>query len=56
MKKKIALIVFAILLGISLFALIKYIIFSKNYATSNAVFVKTDSLTSLSMMVGFQNF
>ncbi|GAX86878.1 membrane fusion protein, multidrug efflux system [Lebetimonas natsushimae] len=51
MKKKIALIVFAVLIGISLFVLVKYIIFSKNYATSNAVFVKTDSLTNLSFKI-----
>lgn len=51
MKKKIALIVFGILVLASVFALIKYINFSKNYATSNAVFVKTDSLTNLSFKI-----
>ncbi|WP_236619514.1 biotin/lipoyl-binding protein [Lebetimonas sp. JH369] len=51
MKKRIALIVFGVLLVISVFLLIKYIIFSHNYATSNAVFVKTDSLTNLSFKI-----
>jgi membrane fusion protein (multidrug efflux system) len=51
MKKKIALIVFVTLLVVSIFAVVRYIIFSKNYATSNAVFVKTDSLTNLSFKI-----
>jgi membrane fusion protein (multidrug efflux system) len=35
----------------SIFALIDYIIFNKNYSSSNAVFVKSDSLTFLSFKI-----
>ncbi|MEO1923726.1 MAG: biotin/lipoyl-binding protein, partial [Nautiliaceae bacterium] len=48
MKKRIAFVLLIILLVISVFALYKYIVFTKDYATSNAVFVKSDSLTYLS--------
>ena len=48
MKKKIALFIFIILLIAGVYGLYKYIVFNKNYAESNAVFVKSDSLTFLS--------
>ena len=48
MKKKIAFVLLIILLIGSVFGLYKYIVFTRNYATSNAVFVKSDSLTFLS--------
>ena len=48
MKKKIAFILLIILIVASVFALYKYIVFTKNYSSSNAVFVKSDSLTYLS--------
>lgn len=48
MKKKIALIVFIVLILGSVYALYRYIVFNENYASSNAVFVKSDSLTFLS--------
>ena len=48
MKKKIALFTFIILILAGVFGLYKYIVFNKNYAESNAVFVKSDSLTFLS--------
>ncbi|EDM22984.1 biotin/lipoyl-binding protein [Caminibacter mediatlanticus TB-2] len=48
MKKKIAIVVFIILIVISIIGLYKYYVFNKNYASSNAVFVKSDSLTFLS--------
>ena len=51
MKKKIALFVFIAVVAISVYALIDYIIFNKNYASSNAVFVKSDSLTFLSFKI-----
>jgi membrane fusion protein (multidrug efflux system) len=51
MKKKIALILLSILLGIVTFALVKYINYNKNYITSDAGFIKTDSLTHLSFKV-----
>jgi membrane fusion protein (multidrug efflux system) len=50
-KKNLALVFFIVLLSVSIFALVKYINFSKNYTTSNAVFVKTDSLTNLSFKI-----
>jgi len=48
MKKKITLVIFMLLIVAGLFALYKYIVFNQNYAESNAVFVKSDSLTFLS--------
>ena len=48
MKKRIALIIFLILLIGSIYALYKYIVFNKNYSSSNAVFVKSDTLIFLS--------
>jgi len=51
MKKKIALILLIVLIVVSAFGLYKYIVFTKNYATSNAVFVKSDSLTFLSFKI-----
>jgi membrane fusion protein (multidrug efflux system) len=48
MKKKIALFTFILLILIGVYGLYKYIVFNKNYASSNAVFVKSDSLTFLS--------
>jgi len=48
MKKKIALFTFILLILIGVYGLYKYIVFNKNYASSNAVFVKSDSLTYLS--------
>ena len=48
MKKKIALITFITLILLGVYGLYKYIVFNKNYAESNAVFVKSDSLTFLS--------
>ncbi|ACM93776.1 putative protein [Nautilia profundicola AmH] len=48
MKKKIALITFIALILLGVYGLYKYIVFNKNYAESNAVFVKSDSLTFLS--------
>jgi len=46
--KKIALIIFIVLLVASGVSLYKYIEFNKNFVSSNAVFVKSDSLTYLS--------
>jgi len=51
MKKKIALLALVILLFISSWYLIKYINYNENYITSNAGFIKTDSLTYLSFKV-----
>ena len=51
MKKKIAFFVFIVVVAASIFALIDYIIFNKNYSSSNAVFVKSDSLTFLSFKI-----
>ncbi len=51
MKKKIALVLLIVLIVVSAFALYKYIVFTKNYASSNAVFVKSDSLTFLSFKI-----
>jgi len=51
MKKKLALFIFIVILGISVYVLIKYINFNKNYSSSNAVFVKSDSLTFLSFKI-----
>jgi membrane fusion protein (multidrug efflux system) len=48
MKKKIALFIFILLLVAGIYGLYKYIVFNKNFADSNAVFVKSDSLTFLS--------
>ena len=48
MKKNIALFIFVLLIVGSIYGLYKYIVFNKNYASSNAVFVKSDSLTFLS--------
>ena len=48
MKKKIAIFIFIVLLVISVIGLYKYIEFNKHYVSSNAVFVKSDSLTFLS--------
>ena len=48
MKKRIAFVLLIILLVVGAFALYKYIVFTKNYSSSNAVFVKSDSLTFLS--------
>ena len=48
MKKKIALFIFIFLLIAGGFLLFKYIMFNKKYVESNAVFVKSDSLTFLS--------
>ena len=48
MKKRIAFVLLILLLVVSAFGLYKYIVFTRNYATSNAVFVKSDSLTYLS--------
>ena len=48
MKKRIAFILLITLLVVSVFGLYKYIVFTKNYSSSNAVFVKSDSLTFLS--------
>lgn len=46
--KKIALIIFIVLLVVSGVGLYKYIEFNKNFVSSNAVFVKSDLLTFLS--------
>jgi membrane fusion protein (multidrug efflux system) len=51
MKKKIALIIFGILILLSLGALIKYINYNENYITSDAGFIKTETLTYLSFKV-----
>jgi len=48
MKKKIALFLLILLLIGSIYGLYRYIEFNKNYASSNAVFIKSDSLTFLS--------
>jgi membrane fusion protein (multidrug efflux system) len=48
MRKKVALVILIVLVVASLIGLYKYIEFNKNYASSNAVFVKSDSLTYLS--------
>lgn len=48
MKKKIALFVFIGLIIISLFFLIRYVIFTTKYTTSDAAFIKSDTLTYLS--------
>jgi len=47
-KNKIVLIIFGILLIGSIVALVKYIIFTNKYISSDAVFVKSDTLTNLS--------
>jgi len=47
MKKKIAFITFILLILLGVYGLYKYIVFNKHYAQSNAVFVKSDSLTFL---------
>lgn len=46
--KKVAFLLFIVLLAGGVVALYKYINFTKNYSSSNAVFVKSDSLTFLS--------
>jgi len=51
MKKRIALLIFGILIIISIGFLVKYITYNENYVTSNAGFIKTDSLTYLSFKV-----
>ncbi len=51
MKKKIALWIFVLLVSVGIYGLYKYIVFNKNYASSNAVFVKSDSLTFLSFKI-----
>jgi membrane fusion protein (multidrug efflux system) len=51
MKKKIALVIFGVLIILSLGALIKYINYNENYVSSDAGFIKTDSLTYLSFKV-----
>ena len=51
MKKKIALLILGILIIISVGFLIKYMNYNKNYVTSDAGFIKTDSLTYLSFKV-----
>ena len=48
MKKKIALFIFIFLLIAGGYLLFEYIMFNKKYVESNAVFVKSDSLTFLS--------
>jgi membrane fusion protein (multidrug efflux system) len=48
MKKKVALIIFIVLLALGVFGLVKYYIFTQNYVKSDAVFVKSDTLTNLS--------
>ena len=48
MKKRIAFLIFILLFFAGVYGLYKYIVFNKNYAESNAVFVKSDSLTFLS--------
>ncbi len=48
MKKKIALFVFIGLIIISSFFLVRYILFTTKYATSDAAFVKSNTLTYLS--------
>jgi membrane fusion protein (multidrug efflux system) len=48
MKKRVALVIFIVLLIGSLYGLYKYIVFNKTYSSSNAVFVKSDTLTFLS--------
>ncbi len=47
-KKRMALIIFIVLLAAAVFALVRYMIFTKHYTTSDAVFIKSDTLTSLS--------
>jgi len=47
-KNKIVLIIFAILIIGSIVALIKYIVYTNHYVSSNAVFVKSDTLVNLS--------
>jgi len=51
MKKKIALLILATLIIITSGALIKYINYNENYITSDAGFIKTDSLTYLSFKI-----
>jgi len=48
MKKKIAVLVLVVLIVLLGIGLVKYIEFNENYSSSNAVFVKSDSLTFLS--------
>jgi len=48
MKKKVALIIFIGLILISIIFLIRYMIFNDKYTTSDAAFVKSDTLTYLS--------
>ncbi len=51
MKKKIALLILGILIILSLTALIKYINYNENYISSDAGFIKTNSLTYLSFKI-----
>ena len=48
MKKKIAVFIFLVLIAGSLYALYRYYEFESHYSSSNAVFVKSDTLTFLS--------
>ena len=47
-KKKFAVFVLIIFFAILLFALLKYIRFSKEYATTDALFIRSDKITNLS--------
>ena len=51
MKKKIALYIFIVLVIGSLYALYRYIYFTNHYVSSDAVFVKSDTLTNLSFQL-----
>ena len=51
MKKRAALILFIVLLLIAIFFLVRYIMFNAKYATSDAAFVKSDTLTYLSFKI-----
>jgi membrane fusion protein (multidrug efflux system) len=51
MKKKIALLLLVVLIVITAGALIKYINYNENYVTSDAGFIKSDSLTYLSFKI-----
>jgi len=51
MKKKIALVILLVLIVITAGVLIKYINYNENYTTSDAGFIKTDSLTYLSFKI-----
>jgi membrane fusion protein (multidrug efflux system) len=51
MKKRIALFIFVILTILSIGGLIKYINYNENYVTSDAGFIKTETLTYLSFKI-----